>query len=300
MRPVFLVILAGAVLLAAIDRPVCWADPPETTGPEVWQGQAPLPLEVFSEGRARLKGGEDIQTARARAVVEAEKEALLGALKQLVHPEVFFQEKDYLLKLLMAKKASLFLEPGLIVGEGAEADAYVVRMNARISREGMEDMVMRFAGARRILVSVSDNLDGKPSKGHVLGGTLAAAARSRKYKVIYQGDFADEKTRVLASAYRAGDRDAGKALGLYLLAATIIEGRVQAVYSETTGDIHSSRAEGSLRVTKIGGERVSFSVKDVKGFGSNERRAGADAIRKASVILSSKTVKSLSGRQKRV
>jgi len=299
MRSVVLVILAGAALLCAVDCSVGRANPSGDTGPEVWQGQAPLPLEVFSEGRARVKAGEDIGAARARAVVEAEKEALLGALKQLVHAEVFFQEKDYLLRLLMAKKGSLFLEPGLIVGEGADADAYVVRMNARISRERMEELLMRFAAARRILVSVSDSLDGKPSKGHVLGSALASAARAKKYKVVYPGDFADEKTKSLVSAWRAGDREAGRTLGLYLLTASIIEGRVQASYSEVTGEIYSSRAEGSLRVTKIGGERTSFSVKDVKGFGSNEKKAGADAMQKASVILSSKTVKSLSGRQKK-
>jgi hypothetical protein len=265
----------------------------------IFQEPASPALEVFSEGRVHMAAGGNIQNGRAKALVEAEKQALLEALRQLVHPEVFFREKNYVLRILMARKASLFLEPGLILGEGQEGDGYVVRMNSRISRERLENVLMRTIAARRILVSVSGSVDGRVSGGHALGGALASAAQARGYRVIYLGDFGDEETKALATACRSGDREAGKALGLYLLAGALIEGRVQAVYSEATSDIHSSRAEGNLRVTKAGGERASFSVKDIKGFGSNEKKAGADAIQKASVILSSKTVKSLSGRQRR-
>ena len=297
---ILLVVMAGAVFLSTINSPVCRANVLENTEPAVYQGQTPLPLDVFSEGKARLSPGENPQDGRARAVADAEKGALLGALTQLVHPQVFSQEKDYLLRVLMAKKGSLFLEPGLIVEEGAEGDTYIVRMSARISRDRLESVLIRNVAARRIIVSVSDNPDGKPSKGHVLGSSLAAAARARGYRVIYPGDFGDEKTKTLSAAYRSGDREAGKALSLYLLAATIIEGRVSAAYSEVTREIYSSRAEGSIRVTKIGGERASFSVSDVKGFGSNEKKAGTDAMQKASAILSLKSVKSLSGRQKKI
>jgi hypothetical protein len=298
--PIFLAILAGAVFLSTINSSVCRANALESAAPEVYQGQTPLPLDVFSEGKTKLKAGENLQDGRARAVIDAERDALLGALKQVVHPMVFSYEKDNVVRVLMAKKGSLFPEPGLIVEEGAEADTYIVRMSARISRDRLENVLMKYVAARRIILSVSDNPDGKPSKGHVLGSSLATAARGRGYRVIYPGDFADEKTKTLAAAYRSGDREAGKALGLYLLAATVIEGRVSAAHSEVTREIYSSRAEGSLRVTKIGGERTSFSVSDVKGFGSNEQKAGTDAMRKASVILSSKSVKSLSGRQKKI
>jgi hypothetical protein len=297
---ILLLVLAGVAFLCTINSPVCRANVLENAEPEVYQGQAPLPLDVFSEGKTKLKAGENLQDGRARAVVDAEKEALLGALKQVVHPAVYSHEKDNALRLLIAKKSTLFLEPGLIVEEGAEADTYIVRMSARISRDRLESVLMKYVAARRIILSVSDNPDGKPSKGHVLGSSLAAAARVRGYRVIYPGDFVDEKTKTLAAGYRSGDREAGKALGLYLLAATIIEGRVSTAYSEVTREIYSSRAEGSLRVTKIGGERASFSVSDVKGFGSNEKKAGTDAMQKASVILSSKSVKSLSGRQKKI
>ena len=297
---VFLVILIGIVFLCTAERSQCRADAVEGAAiPAIYQEPVSPALEVFSEGRARMAAGGNIQDGRAKAVVEAEKQALLEALGQMVHPDVVFHERNYVLRALMVKKGSMFIEPPLILGEGPEGDSYVVRMNSRISRERMENILIKTIAARRILVSVSDSVDGRSSGGHALGGAVASAARARGYRVIYLGEFRDEQTRALAVACRSGDREAQKALGLYLLAGALIEGRVQAVYSEATSDIHSSRAGGSLIVMRAGGERTSFSVKDVKGFGSNEKKAGADAIQKASVILSSKTVKSLSGRQRR-
>jgi hypothetical protein len=296
---VLLTILAGVVFLSAVECAVCRADGPENAGPQVHQEQAAAPLDVFSIGKTRLKAGERMEDARAKAVADAEREALLEGAKQLIHPTVFFREREHLLKALFAKKDSLFLEPGLIIEEWTEADTHMVRMSVRISRERMENVLMKYVASRRIIATVSGDLDGKPAKGHVLGSALSAAARRTGYRVIYLGEVADKKTLALARAFRTGDREAGKALGLYVLAAAMIEGRVSTTYSEVTREIYSSRAEGNLRVTKIGGEPAHFAVKDVKGFGSNERKAGVDAMEKASVILSSKSVKSLSGRQKK-
>lgn len=295
-----LIILAGIVIMSGAVCAVCRADGPESAGTELYQDQAALPLEVFSTGKTRLTAGETMEAARAKAVADAEREALLGAAGQLVHPIVFSREKQNLLKVLKSKKETLFLEPGLIIEERVEGDMLLVRMNARISRDRMETALMKGIAARRIIAAVSGGVDGKPAKGHVLGGALSAAAGRAGYRVTHLSEVADRKTTGLVKALRSGDREAGNALGLYLLAATMIEGRVSAAFGEVTREIYSSRAEGSLRVMRLGAEPAFFSVKDVKGFGSNERKAGADAMQKASVILASKTVKSLSGRQRKV
>ena len=284
----FRAVLAAVILFAVMYSPLCLADSTPTGGGD--QGQ-PAPVDIASEGRALPRKGEDPAKARQRAIADAERNAFLAVLKPLVQEKIFAEEQNSLGKILMIKRGAILAGPGLVVEEREEAGACVVDMTLPVLANRLHEVVMSvFASRRAVLLS---------AQGEGLGSALRSRARAGGFRLMDFGEFSDEKAKTLLAAIRSGDKESGKALALYLLAGSVIEGRVNSSFSEVTGEVFSARAGGSVRVTRLGGPSATFSVGGIKGFGSNEKKARLDAAGKASAALASQAVKSLSGRQKR-
>jgi hypothetical protein len=263
------------------------------------EGGAPsVSGEIVFEGRAEPGSGTKGPDVKGMAVADAEGNALLEAVRPMVHPVLFIRERDFLLKVLMKRKGDI-LEGAHIVSEGGtESGGHKVLMAAHLRSDVAENVLLPRL-ATRIIFLTPRGEDGKPSKGNSLGSAVSSLARKRGLKVVDLAGLYDERTKSLISALRSGDREGALPLYLYLLAGAVMEGRVTAAFSEKTGEIYSSRAEGSLCVARAGRDSVTFAVHGVKGFGSNERKANLDAGLKASAALSSKAIKSFSGRQKK-
>jgi hypothetical protein len=296
--PMLRIIPVAVMLLFVLCCGICSADFREGNNPPD-QGSAPLVSgETVFEGY--VEGGDGIKGSGAKggAVAAAERSALLEAVRPVVHPTLFIRERDFLLKVLMQRKGDILEGARIVSEEGTESGGYKVLLGVRVRGDIAESALLAHLGTRIILLT-SEVVDGKASKENALGNALASLARKRGLKVVDLRGLYDDQTKGLISAFRSGDREAMKPLCLYLLAGAVMEGRVTAAFSEKTEEIYSSRAEGSLRVTKAGKDAVTFAVRGVKGFGSNGRKANLDAAEKASAALSFKGAKYLSGRQKK-
>jgi hypothetical protein len=258
-----------------------------------------VPEEIVIEGNARLEDGEDLSLVKQRALENAEGQALLDGVRPWVHPVVFSRETDYLLKALLPKKNEV-LGPIELISEGwTETGIYMVTIRTGVRRDRLEDMLAGSLPPRGIVVMTLDRSEGKPLKRHILQGEVTALLKRKGYEVVDPRLF-DVSSRRLFSLLRAGDREAPKFLGLYFLAATIVEGSLDAAYSQETSGIFSSWAQGSLRIYKRGGkEPVSVTVKGIKGFGGDRNRSVINALEKSAAVLSVKATKSISERQRK-
>ncbi len=271
-------------------------------GPQGMVNAVLVAEEITFEGSAKLESGEDPSQGMQRALHNAEDQALLDGARPLIHPVVFSRERAYLLKVLRPRKNEVlaFVEP---VSEGLTEDGvYRVIIRAGIRRDRTDrigEMLAANLPAKRIIVMTADRTDGRPSKGHIFQDELAGLLKKKGYETIDPKGMTDDKSRRFITLLRRGDREAPKLLGLYFLAATIMEGSMNSVYSQETSNIFSSRSQGSLRIYRAGKEPASFAVKDIKGFGSDEKKSGLDAESKGSAILAARAVKSISEKERK-
>jgi hypothetical protein len=258
--------------------------------------------EIVVEGRAGPDIGVNPSDIRQRAVENAQQQVLLDGVRPLIHPVVFSRETDYLRKVLVPKKNEA-LSGVEVVSEGeAEGGAFRVIVRAFVQRDRLEEILLRNLPSRKVVVITTDISGGRTGKGHILRYELTAFLNKKGYEVVdphLQGDVPSQR---FFSLLRAGDREAPKIIGLYFLAATVMEGSIGTAYSQETAGIFSSRSHGSMRVYKASSCKgpVSFSVQGIKGFGSDRGKSVSDATHKGAAALSVKAVKSLSeGKRKK-
>jgi hypothetical protein len=252
--------------------------------------------EIIVEGRAGPDVGGGSSDARQRAVENAQQQALLDGVRPLIHPVVFSRETDYLLKVLGPKKNEA-LSGVEVVSEGeAEGGAFRVVLRAFVQRDKLEEILLWSLPSRKVVVVTTDISGGRTGKGHILWNELTAFLNKKGYEVVDPRLQRDAPSQRLFSLLRAGDREAPKLIGLYFLAATVMEGTISTAYSQETSGIFSSRTHGSMRVYKVSSCKgpVSFAVRGIKGFGSDRGKSVSDATHKGAVTLSAKAVKSLS------
>jgi hypothetical protein len=293
------IVAMGVTCLFAVQSYPVWANPMETRAAGNPGSFSNFGEDITAEGKARLAEGGDVLEARARALEDAEQEAMLDAVRPLVHPVVFSRERAHLLKILMPRKGEVFGAMEIMAEGMVDGDTVGVQIRARVKREPIEDILAKGVHAKRLVVVLTEEANPKGSGRHVFVGEFASAARKKGYEIADLGGPGGDRWRMLMGQVRRGDREAVRRLCVYALAGAIVEGDVRAAFSEETKEIYSSRASGSISVRRVGGTVRSFTARDVKGFGSNGRKSCIDATQKASMLLSSKAVKSLPGRQKK-
>ncbi len=296
----FRVILTVALFLCTGYFALCRANVGQEVFVQSPGGSHLVPETVTVEGKARVRQGENGPHARVRAVEDAQRNALIEAVRPLIHPVVLSREKETVLRILIPKKGSILTETEITGEQQPEPDLYTVFMKTKLARDRAEDILIRgLPLAKRVIIITSDRWDGKPSDSRTLDRHLASLAIKKGYGRVDPGALTDGHSGGVLPALHSGDAEAVDRFLVYFLVSAVVEGRVGAVFSEETRQIYSSRAEGTIRVYKARGGAGSFAVRDVLGFGSNEKKSGTDAIGKASAILASKTMKSLSGGQKK-
>ncbi len=255
-------------------------------------------VENIVEGRAPADGGDDALAARQKAIENAQHQALLDGVRPLIHPVIFVRETDYLIKVLERVKNEAIREAEVVSESREEDGVYRIVMRSLVKRTVLEDALLGNLPSRKVIVNVSDISSAGRGRGHILRNELGAHLRKKGYEMVDPRLQGDAASRRLFSLLRAGDREAQKLLGLYLLAATIMEGSLHAAYSQETSGIFSARAYGSMRAYKAAGRTpASFAVQGVKGFGGDKASSVSDAMHKAAAILSQKAVKPLPGRR---
>lgn len=197
----------------------------------------------------------------------------------------------------MERREEILEGKRIVSDEGSESGGREVVMAALVREDLVEEAILGKL-PRRVIIFTGP-ADGTASKGYVVDNALSSAARKRGYNKVDLTKLNDERSKSLVASFRSGDRTAARPLCLYLLAKFIMEGSASARFSERTGDIYSSRADGAVKLTGAKGEPSSFAANGIKGFGSNDSSANLDALKKASALLASKAAKSLSFKEQK-
>ena len=99
----------------------------------------------------------------------------------------------------------------------------------------------------------------------------------------------------LVFSIRQGNTESVKKIGIYYLTDIVVVGFVESKFSQQTKEIYSANSTGQVKVHQIGNKKeiASLTKHNVKGFGGNEEKAGFDAIKKLSLEIAEKSIKSL-------
>ncbi len=292
------IIPAGMVLFLALWCGVISAETGTAHGIPDQGGIASGSGEAVFEGRAEPGKAAKAPDVKGMALADAERNALLEAVRPVVHPVIFEREKDFLARVLTPGKGRILDGAQVVAEEATDSGGFRVTMKARVRGDVAEEVLLKGLARRTILMS-GGTADGKTVKGYWPGAALSSSLRRKGYTIVDLAGVNDEKTKGLMAALKAGDRETGRPLFIWLLAGSVIESHLSASFSEKTGEMYSSRATGYARIARPAGDRAVLAVRGVKGFGSTKAKASLDAVDKASSVLAVKVVKCYSGRNKR-
>jgi hypothetical protein len=147
----------------------------------------------------------------------------------------------------------------------------------------------------RIIVITSEKNLGQPLKKHILEHDLIRLVKEKGYTIVDYRTIKNEARLKLVSSIKALDTESVKKMGLYYLTDLVVVGFVESEFSQKTKDIYSATATGQVKIHQISNKReiVSLTKFHEKGFGSNEEKAGLEAIKKLSSLMAEEAIKGL-------
>lgn len=270
----------------------------------VSQGKSGLPPEsskvsiidnIIGMGSASVLKSVDQEEAKEKALEMARNEAILKVVGLYVSPEIGAKEKENLLRLIKGEKDKIIDEYKIVSEETGGEGIYRVKIAARIKEETVKAILYKNLPNDRAIVITSEKNQGKALKKHVLEHELIGLIKKKGYAIVDYRTIKNETRLKLISSIRAGDTESVKKLGLYYLTDLVVVGFVESEFSQKTRDIYSAKATGQVKIHRISDKKELSSLTRFheKGFGSDEEKAGIDAIRKVSVKMAEEAVMSL-------
>lgn len=161
--------------------------------------------------------------------------------------------------------------------------------------DAVKTILMKNLNDSRVIVITSEKNLGKSLKRHILEHELIQGLKEKGYLIVDYRTVRNKTVSDLVSSIRQGNTESVKNMGVYYLTDIVVVGFVETKFSQQTKDIYSANATGQVKIHQIGSKKelLSITKHNVKGFGSNEEKAGIDAIKKVSTEMAVEATKSL-------
>lgn len=252
---------------------------------------APIAAESIPEieitaasGRESIAKSDDNEEARANALAKAKEEAILQAVSKYVNPEILHDEKERLLNVFSPRQDDIIDRYTVTSEKKGEDSIYRIKISAEIRDDIIKSLLMKNLYDNRVIVITSEKNLGNPMKRHILEHELIDRIKEKGYSIVDYRTLNTEKVRRLVSLIRQGDSESVKRMGIYYLTDLMVVGYIESEFSEVTREIYSAHATGQVKVHRISDrkELASMTIYSIKGFGSNEEKAGLDSLKKIS------------------
>lgn len=234
-------------------------------GSFAWAG-----VEFEGEGRAKVAGGNFI-SARKRAVVRAERDALRRALASLASPTEL-AAKDEAIRRAIYSRHGLFVRNYRVLAEDQGKSTLDLRLAVKIRMRKLSATLRKTLGIGRATKA------GKTGKGEILiSGELAGGG---------DGKIAEELTSLVCQVFRVqgfscqdyqgGAADLNRwARSRGALAILRVRGRFSAAEGVRGLDLRGAKLELSLNLRRVKGDSEILK-KDYVGWGASATRQDAE------------------------
>jgi len=270
----------------------------------VAQGKSAIPSDspkpsildmITGDGGASVLRSDDLEEAREKALRMAKNEAILKVAGLHVSSEILFKEKDNILKYLGPEQDSIIKEYKIVSESSGEDGFYKVRISAKVREDLIKTLIMKNLYDDKVIVVTSEKNMGNILKRHILEHDLIERIKEKGYQIVDYRTIKNGTAINLVSSIRQGNTESVKKMGIYYLTDIVVVAFVETKFSQQTKDIYSANATGQVKIHQIGNKKEisSLTKHNVKGFGSDEEKAGLDAIKKVSVNLAEESIKSL-------
>lgn len=252
-------------------------------------------LDVSGDGSASILQSVDIEEAKEKALEMAKEEAILKVAGIHVSSEILSKGKSYLTKIFKPKYDEIIDAYKIESEDRGEDGFYRVKIQAKIKEDAVKAILMKNLYDDRVIVVTSEKNMGNYLKRHILEHDLIKKIKEKGYRIVDYRTIKNKTVNDLISSIKQGNTESVKKMGLYYLTDIVVVGFVETKFIERTKDIYSAHATGQVKIHQIGNKKeiASLTRHNVKGFGSNEEKAGLDSINKISKEMSEEAVKSL-------
>ncbi len=257
----------------------------------------PLSLldSVMGSGSASILRNEDIGEAKEKALEMAKNEAILKIVGLHVSAEILNKEKENIINYLAPEQDHMIKDFKIVSENEGEDGFYRLKISAKVREDVVKNFLMKNLYDDRIIVITSEKNNGHLLKRHILEHELIKKIKERGYAIVDYRTIKNDRVRDLVSAIRQGNTESVKKMGVYYLTDNVVVGFVETKFSQKNKEIFSANATGQVKIHQIGNKKevASLTKYNVKGFGSNEEKAGLDAIKKLSQDSAEESIKSL-------
>ena len=250
---------------------------------------------IMGSGSASILRNEDIEEAKEKALKMAKDEAILKVVGLHVNSEILSKEKENLLRLFGPEQENIIKEYKIISEDLGGDGFYRVKISAKIRDDLVKSFLMKNLYDDRVIVVTSEKNMGKSLKRHILEHELIRRIKEKGYLIVDYRTIKNDTVSDLVFSIRQGNTESVKKIGIYYLTDIVVVGFVESKFSQQTKEIYSANTTGQVKIHQVGGKKEisSLTKHNVKGFGSNEGKAGLDAIKKFSVEMAEESIKSL-------
>ena len=268
------------------------------------QGRSKLPEDsappsildsIMGSGNASILRSEDIEEAKEKALRMAKDEALLKVVGLHMSSEILSKEKGHLLRFFEPEQNNIIKEYKVVSENQGEDGFYRVKISAKVSEDAVKTLLMKNLYDDRVIVITSEKNLGNYLKRHILEHELIKRIKEKGCLIVDYRTIKNDTVRDLVASIRQGNTESVKKMGLYYLTDLVVVGFVESKFSQQIKDIYSANATGQVKIHQVGNKKeiLSMTRYNIKGFGSNEEKAGLDAIKKLSLELAEESIKSL-------
>ncbi len=250
---------------------------------------------IIGSGSASILRNEDMEEAKEKALEIARNEAILKVVGLHVSAEILNKEKENIIKYLAPEQDNIIKEFKIVSENEGEDGFYRLKISARVREDVVKNFLLKNLYDDRIIVITSEKNNGHLLKRHILEHELIKKIKEKGYAIVDYRTIKNDRVRDLVSAIRQGSTESVKKMGVYYLTDNVVVGFVETKFSQKTKEIYSANATGQVKIHQIGNKKevASLTKYNVRGFGSNEEKAGLDAIKKLSHDSAEESVKSL-------
>lgn len=250
---------------------------------------------IMGSGSASILRNEDIEEAKEKALKMAKDEAILKVVGLHVSSEILSKERENLIRLFSPEYDNIIKEYKIISEDSGGDGFYRVKISAKVRDDLVKSLLMKILYDDRVIVVTSEKNMGKSLKRHILEHELIRRIKEKGYLIVDYRTIKNDTVSDLVSSIRQGNTESVKKMGVYYLTDIVIVGFAESKFSQQTKEIYSAYATGQVKIHQIGNKKEigSLTKHKVKGFGSDEEKAGLDAIKKLSLEVADESIKSL-------
>lgn len=250
---------------------------------------------IIGTGSTSILRNEDIEEAKEKALKMAKDEAMLKVVGLHVSSEILSKERENLIRLFSPEYDNIIKEYKIISEDSGGNGFYRVKISAKVRDDLVKSLLMKNLYDDRVIVVTSEKNLGNYLKRHILEHELIKRIKEKGYLIVDYRTIKNDTVRDLVSLIRQGNTESVKKMGVYYLTDIVVVGFVESKFSQQTKEIYSAYATGQVKIHQIGNKKeiASLTKHNVKGFGSNEEKAGLDAIKKLSLEMAEESIKSL-------